>query len=389
MRGLPLSYSVRNLWTRKLTTILTAGGMALVVFVFAAVLMLDAGLKAALVATGQYDNVVVTRRSAVSEVQSSVDRNQARIIESQPELATGSRGARMVSKEAVLLIGLNKRGASVPLNVPVRGIGAEGLSLRPQVAIVSGRMFQRGGTEVVVGRSIAERFEHAELGQTLRFGARDWTVVGVFDAGGAAFDSEIWTDGEQLMQSFRRQSFSAVIARLSDPNAFEALKARLESDPRLTVEVRRERRFYEEQSELLSNFIKVLGLTLSIVFSIGAMIGAMITMYAAVANRVREIGALRALGFRRSNILAAFLLEALALTLIGWGVGLALAAPMQFVQISTLNWQSFSELAFRFTLTPGIMAISLAFAVAMGLMGGFLPAVKAARVEIVHALRTA
>jgi putative ABC transport system permease protein len=212
MRGLPFSYSVRNLWTRKLTTVLTAGGMALVVFVFAAVLMLDAGLKAALVATGQYDNVVVTRRSAVSEVQSSIDRGQARIIENQPELATGSGGARMVSKEAVLLIGLTKHGANVPLNIPVRGIGAEGLSLRPQVAIVSGRMFHRGGTEVIVGRSIAERFERAELGQNLRFGSRDWTVVGVFDAGGAAFDSEIWTDGEQLMQSFRRQSFSAVIA---------------------------------------------------------------------------------------------------------------------------------------------------------------------------------
>jgi len=301
----------------------------------------------------------------------------------------GLGGARMVSKEAVLLIALAKHGASAPVNIPVRGMGAEGLSLRPQVRIVSGRMFQHGATEVVVGSSVAERFERAGLGQTLRFAARDWTVVGVFDAGGAAFDSEIWTDGEQLMQSFRRQSFSAVIAKLSDPDAFQALKTRLESDPRLTVEVRRERRFYEEQSELLSNFIKVLGLTLSIVFSIGAMIGAMVTMYAAVANRVREIGALRALGFRRSSILAAFLLEALALSLIGWGVGLALAAPMGLVQISTLNWQSFSELAFRFTLTPGIIAASLAFALGMGFAGGFLPAVKAARLGIVHALRTA
>ena len=388
MRGLPFSYSVRNLWTRKLTTALTAGGMALVVFVFAAVLMLDAGLKAALVATGQYDNVVITRRSAVSEVQSSIDRNQASVIESQPEVATGSGGARMVSKEAVLLIGLTKHGASVPVNIPVRGVGAEGLSLRPQVRIVSGRMFQHGATEVVVGSSVAERFERAGLGQTLRFAARDWTVVGVFDAGGAAFDSEIWTDGEQLMQSFRRQSFSAVIAKLSDPDAFQALKARLESDPRLTVEVRRERRFYEEQSELLSNFVKVLGLTLSIVFSIGAMIGATITMYAAVANRVREIGALRALGFRRSSILTAFLLEALALSLTGWAVGIALAVPMQLVQISTANWQTLSELAFRFTLTPGIVAASLGFALVMGFAGGFLPAVKAARLGIVHALRT-
>jgi putative ABC transport system permease protein len=389
MRGLPFSYSVRNLWIRKVTTALTAGGMALVVFVFAAVLMLDAGLKAALVATGQYDNVVVTRRSAVSEVQSSIDRGQANVIESQPEVATGSGGARMVSKEAVVLIGLTKHGASAPVNVPVRGTGAEGLSLRPQVQIVVGRMFRRGGSEVIVGRSVAERFEHAGLGQILRFGARDWTVVGVFDAGGAAFDSEIWTDGEQLMQSFRRPSFSAVVARLSDPDAFQGLKTRLESDPRLTVEVRRERRFYEEQSELLSNFIKVLGLTLSIVFSLGAVIGAMITMYAAVANRVNEIGALRALGFRRSNILIGFMLEALALSVLGWIVGLALASLLKFLQISTMNWQSFSELAFRFTLTPQIVAVSLAFALTMGFTGGFFPAVRAARLKIVDALRSA
>jgi putative ABC transport system permease protein len=389
MRGLPLSYSVRNLWTRKVTTALTAGGMALVVFVFAAVLMLDAGLRAALVATGQYDNVVVTRRSAVSEVQSSIDRGQANVIESQPEVATGPGGARVVSKEVVVLIGLAKHGASAPVNVPVRGTGAEGLSLRPQVRLVVGRMFRRGEAELTVGRSVAERFERAGVGQILRFGARDWTVVGVFDAGGAAFDSEIWTDGEQLMQSFRRTSFSAVVARLSEPDGFQALKTRLESDPRLTVEVRREQRFYEEQSELLSNFIKVLGLTLSIVFSIGAVIGAMITMYAAVANRINEIGTLRALGFRRSNILLGFILEGLALSVLGWIIGLALASLLKFLQISTMNWQSFSELAFRFTLTPQIVAVTLAFALTMGFAGGLLPAVRAARLTIVDALRTA
>jgi putative ABC transport system permease protein len=389
MGTVPLSYSVRNLWTRKVTTALTAGGMALVVFVFAAVLMLDAGLKAALVATGQHDNVLITRRSAVSEVQSSIDRAQASVIDSQPEVATGSGGVRMVSREAMVLIGLAKHGASAPSNVPVRGIGPQGLALRPQVRIVAGRMFHPGGTEVIVGRNVAERFERAGLGQTLRFAARDWTVVGVFDAGGAAFDVEIWCDGEQLMQSFRRRSFSSLIANLSDPNAFQALKTRLESDPRLTVEVRRERRFYEEQSELLSNFIRVLGLTLSLVFSIGAMIGAMITMYAAVANRVKEIGALRALGFRRSNILTAFLLESLALSVLGWIVGLALASLLQFLQISTMNWQSFSELAFRFALTPQIVTASFAFALVMGLAGGLLPAVRAARLKIVDALRTA
>ena len=386
---IPLKYSVRNLWTRKLTTVLTAGGMALVVFVYAAVLMLDAGLRAALVATGQIDNIVVTRRAAGTEIQSSVERNQAAIIETQPEIAIGPGGVRAVSKETVVLIAQPKRDTGVPTNVTVRGMGEEGLALRPQVTVTAGRMFRPGSTEIVVGKSIAERFEGTSLGERLRFGGRDWTVVGIFDAAGSAFDSEIWGDGEQMMQSFRRNAFSSVVARLVDPGRFEALKARLESDPRLTVDVKRERTFYEEQSELMSNFIRILGLTLSVIFSIGAMIGAMITMYAAVANRTGEIGALRALGFRRGSILAAFLAEALFLAALGWAVGIAGASLMQLVRISTLNWQSFAELAFSFTLTPQIVGQSALFAAAMGLAGGVLPAVRAARLRIVDALRAA
>lgn len=386
---IPLKYSVRNLWTRKLTTVLTAGGMALVVFVYAAVLMLDAGLRASLVATGQVDNVVVTRRAAGTEIQSSVERNQAAIIETQPEIAIGPGGVRAVSKETVVLIAQPKRDTGVPTNVTVRGMGEEGLALRPQVTVTAGRMFRPGSTEIVVGKSIAERFEGTSLGERLRFGGRDWTVVGIFDAAGSAFDSEIWGDGEQMMQSFRRNAFSSVVARLVDPGRFEALKARLESDPRLTVDVKRERTFYEEQSELMSNFIRILGLTLSVIFSIGAMIGAMITMYAAVANRTGEIGALRALGFRRGSILAAFLAEALFLAALGWAVGIAGASLMQLVRISTLNWQSFAELAFSFTLTPQIVGQSALFAAAMGLAGGVLPAVRAARLRIVDALRAA
>jgi ABC-type antimicrobial peptide transport system permease subunit len=389
MKAVPIAYSVRNLWTRKLTTALTAGGMALVVFVFAAVLMLEAGLRQALVTTGQYDNVVVTRRAAGNEVQSGIERSQAAIIESQPEVAIGPGGARMASKEAVVLIAQPKRDTGVPTNITVRGIGAQGLALRPQVRIASGRMFRPGSIEITVGRSIAERFDGVRLGQRLRFGGREWTVVGVFDAGGSGFDSEIWGDGEQMMQSFRRQAFSSVIVRLADPAQFERLKERLESDPRMAVDVKRERVFYEEQSEMMANFIRILGLTLSVIFSIGAMIGAMITMYAAVANRTGEIGSLRALGFRRGSILAAFLAEALALAVLGWAMGVALASLMQLVHISTMNWQSFSELAFSFRLTPGIVAQSFAFACAMGLAGGVLPAVRAARLKIVDALRAA
>jgi ABC-type antimicrobial peptide transport system permease subunit len=389
MKAIPIAYSVRNLWTRKLTTVLTAGGMALVVFVFAAVLMLDAGLRASLVASGQPDNVLVTRRASGTEIQSGVERTQAAIIESQPEIAIGPGGARVASKETVVLIAQPKRDTGVATNIVVRGVGAEGAALRPQVRIAAGRMFRFGSTEIVVGRSIAERFDGTGLGQSLRFGGREWTVVGVFDAGGSAFDSEIWGDGEQMMQSFRRNAFSSVVGRLVDPGRFDQLKRRLESDPRLTVDVKRERVFYEEQSEVMSNFIRILGLTLSVIFSIGAMIGAMITMYAAVASRTSEIGSLRALGFRRGAVVAAFLAESLFLAALGWAVGLALASLMQFVNISTMNWQSFSELAFSFALTSNIVVQSFVFALAMGLAGGVLPAVRAARLKIVDALRAA
>ena len=389
MKAIPLAYSVRNLWTRRLTTALTAGGMALVVFVFAAVLMLDAGLRSALVATGQPDNILVTRRAAGTEIQSGNERAQAAIVETQPEIAIGPGGVRMASKETVVLIAQPKRDTGVPTNITVRGLGEEGPALRPQVRIASGRMFRRGTTEIVVGTSIAERFNGTGIGERLRFGGREWTVVGVFDGAGSGFDSEVWGDGEQMMQSFRRNAYSTVVARLADPASFDALRARLESDPRLTLDVKRERRFYEEQSEVLSNFIRILGLTLSVIFSVGAMIGAMITMYAAVANRTAEIGSLRALGFRRGAILVAFLAEALCLALLGWAVGLALATLMTLVRISTMNWQSFAELAFSFTLTPGIVAQSLAFALAMGLAGGVLPALRAARLKIVDALRAA
>jgi len=389
MKAIPLAYSVRNLWTRRLTTALTAGGMALVVFVFAAVLMLDAGLRAALVATGQPDNILVTRRASGTEIQSGIERNQAAIVETQPEIAVGPGGARMVSKETVVLIAQPKRDTGVATNITVRGLGEEGPALRPQVRITAGRMFRRGTTEIVVGASIAERFDGTGIGERLRFGGREWTVVGVFDGAGSGFDSEVWGDGEQMMQSFRRNAFSTVVARLADPASFDALKARLESDPRLTLDVKRERRFYEEQSEVLSNFIRILGITLSVIFSVGAMIGAMITMYASVANRTAEIGALRALGFRRGAILVAFLVEAVSLALLGWAVGLAAAMLMTLVRISTMNWQSFAELAFSFTLTPDIVAQSFAFALAMGLAGGVLPALRAARLKIVDALRAA
>ena len=384
---IPFSYTFRNLWTRKLTTVLTAGGMALVVFVFATVLMLEEGLRKTLVETGSRDNVVVIRRSSQTEVQSGIDRVQAAIIESQPQVALGAGGGRLVSKETVVLVNLIKRDSDRPTNVLIRGVAPQGFTLRPQVRIIAGRTFRPGSSEIVAGRSAAERFKGAGIGETLWFGLREWTVVGTFDAGASGFDSEVWGDAVQLMQAFRRPVYSSLLFRLNDPESFERVRAQLERDQRLTVEAKRENVYYEEQSEVLAKFIRYLGLTLSVIFSVGAVIGAMITMYASVANRTGEIGTLRALGFRRWSILAAFLTEAVLLGLTGGCVGLALASFMQMFTISTMNWQSFSELAFSFTLTPDIAAKTLLFSLVMGVVGGFLPAIRAARLNIVDALR--
>jgi putative ABC transport system permease protein len=387
--AIPVNYIARNLVARRLTTALTAGGMALVVYVFATVLMLSAGLEQTLVATGQDDNVVVIRGGSQTEVQSGIARAQAGVVESLPEIALGADGRPMVSKEPVVLINLPKRSNGKAANVVIRGLTPAGLTLRPQVKLVEGRMFRSGTAEVIAGRSIADGFQGAGLGETLRFASRDWTIVGIFDAGHTAFDSEIWGDAEQMLQGFRRNGYSSLLFRLNDPAQFDAVKSLIENDPRLTLEAKREKRFYAEQSEALSKFISYLGTSISIIFSIGAVIGAAITMYASVASRTGEIGTLRALGFSRGAILTAFLGEALLLGLIGGIVGLAAASVMQALSISTTNFQTFAEIAFSFTLTPGIVVASLIFSLAMGFIGGFLPAARAARMKIVDALRAA
>ena len=389
MASIPVSYIARNLLTRKLTTILTAGGMALVVYVFATVLMLAEGLRATLIATGQPDNVVVIRRGSQTEVQSGIDRASAAIVEALPDIATGEDGGTLLSKETVVLMNLPRRETGAPSNVVIRGVAPQGLALRPQVKIAEGRMFRPGTSEIVAGRAIAQGFRGTALGETLRFAQRDWTIVGVFDAGRTGFNSEIWGDGEQLLQAFRRNGFSVLVFRLTDPTRFEAAKGEIEGDQRLTLEAKRETQFYADQSEALAKFISYLGTTISVIFSIGAIIGAMITMYASVASRTGEIGTLRALGFSRAAILVAFLGEALLLGLVGGVLGLVAASFMQMVPISTTNFQTFSEIAFTFTLTPFIVLASLAFALFMGFVGGFLPAARAARMKIVDALRAA
>jgi len=386
--GVPFSYSLRNLRTRKLTTFLTVSGMGLVVFVFSAVMMLAEGFTKTLVETGSYDNVVVLRKSSESEVQSGMERLQASIVESQPEVALGPDGRRLAAKEALFLIVLPKKSSGKVANVAIRGIADTSLALRPQVKVVEGRMPRTGMAEVIVGSNIAKRFSVASVGGTIRFATRDWTVVGVFDAGNTGYSSEVWADVDQLMPAFRRPVYSSVIFKLRDSSRFDDVKARIEADPRLTLDVKRETKYYADQSEIMAKFLRILGVSLTVVFSLGAVIGAMITMYSAVANRTGEIGTMRALGFRRRDILGAFIMEALLLGFIGGLAGLFFASFLQFFTISTLNFQTFADLSFSFALTPGTVWKSMAFALVMGLTGGILPAFRAANMNIVEALRT-
>lgn len=385
---IPFFYVWRSLWARRLTTLLTLIGVALVVFVFAGVLMLARGLQATLVETGAPDNVIALRRSATSELTSQVDRNSASILDAQPEVSAASDGRPLVSKELMLVIGLKRRQTNALTNVSVRGVSPHAFELRPGVRVTEGRPFQQGTHEVVVARNIAQRFQDVAIGADLAFAGDRWTVVGLFDAGGTGFDSEIWGDAEQLMQAAGRPVFSSVTVRLRNAAQFDGLKARLQADPRTQyVELKPERQYYREQSEAMATFIRIMGLIVTIIFSVGAMIGAMITMYAAVANRVIEVGTLRALGFQRRSVLAAFLVESIVLAVIGGAVGVGLASLLSFARVSTMNFASFSEIGFGFSLSPGVVLGALVFALVMGVVGGFLPAVRAARMSIVGALR--
>jgi ABC-type lipoprotein release transport system permease subunit len=386
--GILFDYSFRNLLTRRLTTTLTALGMALVVFVFTAVIMLAEGLEQTLVDTGLYDNVVVIRKSSVSEVQSGIDRDQASVIVIQPEIALDSDGRPMAARELVVLITLNKQGGG-GANAVIRGISPVSLSLRPQVHLVEGRMPRPGSSEIMVGKNIARSFQNAGYGDSLVFGLRTWRITGVFDAGATGYSSEIWGDVDQMMSAFRRPVYSSVLFRLRHTDAFEAVRDRLQNDPRLTLEAKRETVYYREQSEMMATFLRILGTSLTLIFSIGAVVGAMITMYAAVANRTSEIGVLRALGFSRLTILSAFLMESLLLGLIGGLAGLFFSSFLQLITVSTTNFQTFSELAFRFRLSPSIVGQALSFSLFMGFAGGILPALRASRMPVIEALRDA
>jgi ABC-type lipoprotein release transport system permease subunit len=386
---IPLTYTLRNLWTRRLTTVLTLSGVSLVAFVFAAVLMLADGLEKTLVDTGRDDNVIILRKAAQAELQSQIDRDAVNILKTQPEVAQLGGGKTLASNDVFVIINLLKRDGGDMGNITVRGVAPEAMALRPQVSLTEGRMFSFGTSEIIVGSNIVKRFAGCTVGSRLKFGGGFWTVVGIFDAQGTGFSSEIWGDVDQLMPAFGRPVFSSLTMRLRDRNDFDALKTRVESDRRTNyLEVSREKEYYRKQSNVMAKFIRVLGTVVTVIFSFGAIIGAMITMYAAVANRTVEIGTLRALGFKRRSILSAFLVESIFLSLLGALVGLLAASFLQLFVISTLNFGSFTELAFGFTLTPAVIRNTLIFAIIMGVVGGFLPAVRASRLNIVNALRS-
>ena len=384
---IPLFYSYRNLLARKLTTGLTVLGLGLVVFVFCAVLMMSHGIIKTMAATGSDDNAIVIRKASQNEMLSYISRDQMGILEAQPEIARNPSERPLVAGELYVAVSLEKRNGSGAVNVVVRGVGPQSMAMRSSVKLVAGRVFSEGLSEVIVGKQAAERFKGAELGGSVHFGQREWRVVGVFEAERSAFESEIWGDVNQLLPAFDRPVVSSLTMKLADPSKFSELKKRLEGDPRLTVDVKREKEYYADQSFTITTFITVLGLVISIFFSFGATIGAMITMYASVANRSSEIGTLRALGFQRRSILGAFLVESILLSLSGGVIGVAAASLLSLVTVSTTNWDTFSELAFGFALSTAIVASALIFSVLMGFFGGFLPAVRAARMNIINALR--
>ena len=380
------SYNLRHLLARRTTNLLASMGVTLVVFIFVGVLMLAHGVKYTLVTTGSKENVLVLRKGAISEIGSGLYREQAAILRTLPDVARQGDHP-LFSPELVVLINLEKKGTDTIGNVTLRGGSADSFRVRSQVKITKGRMWRPGSNEVVTGKAIAQRFKNAGLGQTLEFGRQTWTVVGIFEASGNGFESETWGDAERLMDAFGRTYYSSAIFRLRDPSLFPTLQSRIEQDPRLPLSITQETAYYESRAGGLVNFIRTLGLMLTGLFSAGASLGAMLTMYGAVANRTTEIGTLRAMGFTRSRIFSLFVFESALIGLIGSVLGIALASLLQFTSLSTINYGTMSELAYSFVLTHSIATWGVLFGVIMATLGGLLPAVRAMRTNVPHALK--
>jgi len=384
---IPISYNVRNVMQRPVATLTTAIGIGLTVTIFIGALALAAGFQAAMLQTGSPDNAIALRKGADSEISSGVAREAADILRAGPDVALGPDGRPLVSAELVVVANKQRLGQPGSSNVTVRGVDPSAVGMRAEVKIVEGRMFTPGTDEVIVGQRIALRFANCAVGEKIRFQQRDFTVVGHFNAGGASFESEVWGDAAVLMPALNRDGFQTVTFRMKDPSQFAEIKKRLEADPRLQVQIQRERDFYAQQSELLTNLIRFMGVFITGIMAVGAIFGAMNTMYAAVGSRTREIAMLLVLGFRPYEVMLSFMLESVFLALIGGAIGCLLALPINGIATSTTNFQSFSELAFAFRVTPGALIAGLIFAAGMGLVGGILPARTAARQPLARALR--
>jgi putative ABC transport system permease protein len=386
---IPIRYNIRSLVVRKATTAASATGIALVVFVLAGSLMLSAGIRKTLGSSGRSDNAIVLRMGSDAELGSTIEESAVATILTAPGVKRDEQGQPVAAAEIVVVGAMEKLGANGVTNVQIRGVSDDVMRFRPEVRIVSGRPARAGADEVIVGARIRGRIKGLELDQTFELKKnRPVKVVGIFEADGNSYESEVWVDREVLRQAYNRQGiFSGVRVRLESPTKFDAFRAGVENDKRLGLQALRETTFYDKQSEGAAKFVRILGTIVSVFFAAGAMIGAMITMYAAVANRQREIGTLRALGFSRTSVLISFVLEAMLLATVGGAVGAAASLSMGFVHFSMVNFASWSEIVFSLDPTPPIVATALVVSCAMGLVGGFLPAVRAARTSPLEAIR--
>ncbi len=390
---IPLKYNAKNLFARKQSTLMTVLGLALVVMVFVIMMALANGFTSTMLGMGHPLNLMVLRQGAQTETTSYISDEQAKIIETLRGIARNEKGEPLVSRELMVFINQLKRGAkndTESSNLAVRGVTERAFAVHPEVRLVEGRMFRPGMREIVASRRIAERFQDCGLGETLNIGAYDWSIVGTIDAEGSAYGSELWADLTILQEAFEYGGYcSIMVVRAEDETADRALREIIsETDTRLKLNVMSQSEYYEKQTTDTAKEFYRLGLLVSIIMCVGAVFGAMNTMYAAVSARRREIGTLRALGFKRRHILASFLLESVALSIISGALGLLLALPVHGYSTGTANWQTFVEVAFAFRISPQIMLAGIGFAALLGLLGGLLPAWSACRTSVVDSLRS-
>ena len=386
--AIPLVYNLRSARHRWVSSLVAVLGIAGTVAVFVAMLALARGFRATVVSSGLPQNAIVQQSGTDSEMTSALLLDAVRAIEDAPQVARhGSEP--LVSPEVVVIAALPLRESGTDANVQMRGVSPRVVAVRDNVRVVQGRFFEPGLYELVVGGNAARSYAGLDLGARVRIGPGTWTVVGIFDAGGSAFDSEIWTDADVLNVNYQRPKgvFQSVTARLSSAEDFPAFEAALARDPRLQVQAMREPAYYEAQSGTVTTLITVLGGLVAVVMALGAVLGALNTMYSAVAERAREIAVLRALGFSRRSVVLSFVTESLVIALAGGLLGCLLVLPVNGVTTGTINWQTFSHLSFAFRITPGLLALGLAFALVMGVLGGIPPAIRAARANVARTLR--